>query len=166
MRDQQTSELQTEAITRIGSSALLAGSVHFSSASNEWATPQEFYDRLNARYDFTLDPCCTHENAKCAKHYTASENGLAQSWQGERVFMNPPYGREIGIWMKKAFEESRGSALVVCLVPSRTDTAWWHEYAIKGEVTFVRGRLKFGGQKNSAPFPSAVIVLKQPNRLI
>ena len=77
--------------------------------------------------------------------------------------MNPPYGREIGAWMKKAYEESLGSALVVCLVPARTDTAWWHDYAVKGEIVFVRGRLKFGGQKNSAPFPSAVITLKPQN---
>lgn len=99
-----------------------AANVHFSSATNEWATPQEFFDRLNALHNFTLDPCCTHENAKCEKHYTIVENGLAKSWQNERVFMNPPYGLEIGVWMKKAYEESQGSALVVCLVPSRTDT--------------------------------------------
>lgn len=138
-------------------------SVHFSSASNEWTTPREFFARLDFIYSFTLDPCSTHENAKCAKHYTVTENGLAHSWQGERVFMNPPYGSEIGDWMQKAYEESKGSALVVCLVPARTDTAWWHEYARKGEVTFIRGRLKFGAGKNSAPFPSAVVVFKPEN---
>jgi phage N-6-adenine-methyltransferase len=138
-------------------------SVHFQSKSHEWATPQEFFDRLNALHNFTLDPCSTHENAKCAKHYTAAEDGLAHSWQGERVWMNPPYGRAIGAWMKKAYEESLGSALVVCLVPARTDTAWWHDYAAKGEIVFVRGRLKFGAGKNSAPFPSAVITLKPQN---
>ena len=115
--------------------------------------------------NFTLDPCSTHANAKCPKHYTIAENGLAQSWQGERVFMNPPYGRVIGDWMKKAYEESKGSALVVCLVPARTDTAWWHDYAAKGEIHFVRGRLKFGGQKNSAPFPSAVITFRPQNTI-
>ena len=140
-----------------------AASVHFSSATPEWSTPQEFFDRLNATHRFTLDPCCTHQNAKCVKHYTAAENGLDHSWQGERVFMNPPYGREISAWMKKAYEESRGSAFVVCLVPARTDTAWWHDYAIKGEVTFIRGRLKFGAGKNSAPFPSAVVTFKPSN---
>ncbi len=129
----------------------------------EWATPKEFFARLDWIYQFTLDPCSTHENATCERHYTASENGLAQSWQNERVFMNPPYVREIGAWMKKAYEESRGSALVVCLVPARTDTAWWHDYAAKGETVFVRGRLKFGAGKNSAPFPSAVVTFKPQN---
>lgn len=137
--------------------------VHWSSATNEWETPQEFFDRMNAVHRFTLDPCCTHGNAKCRRHYTMSENGLAHSWQNERVWMNPPYGREIGIWMKKAFDESRGSAFVACLVPARTDTAWWHEYAAKGEVTFIRGRLKFGRSKNSAPFPSAIVIFKPQN---
>ena len=129
----------------------------------EWSTPKEVFARLNATHGFTLDPCSTHDNAKCSKHYTASENGLAQSWQGERVFMNPPYGRAIGAWMKKAYDESRGSALVVCLVPARTDTAWWHDYAAKGDVRFIRGRLKFGGGKKSAPFPSALVVFKAHN---
>ena len=71
--------------------------------------------------------------------------------------MNPPYGREIGKWMRKAYESSLYGATVVCLVPARTDTAWWHDYAMKGEVEFVRGRLKFGGSKASAPFPSAIV---------
>ena len=137
--------------------------VHYMSETPEWPTPKEFFARLHAQYNFTLDPCSTHANAKCPKHYTVAENGLAQSWQGERVFMNPPYGREIGAWMKKAYEESKGSALVVCLVPARTDTAWWHDYAAKGEVTFVRGRLKFGDGQNSAPFPSAVVLFKPSN---
>ena len=137
--------------------------VHFSSNSNEWATPQDFYDKYNLEWNFTLDPCCTHENAKCAKHYTQAEDGLKQDWSGDRVWMNPPYGREIGIWMKKAYEESLKGAIVVCLVPARTDTAWWHNYAVKGEVRFIRGRLKFGGHTNSAPFPSALVILKPPN---
>ena len=162
----QSAEAKAKSEPKVRSSAVLSGCVHFSSATPEWSTPQEFFDRLNARYNFTLDPCCTHANAKCARHYTAAENGLAQSWQNERVWMNPPYGRAISAWMKKAYDESRGSALVVCLVPARTDTAWWHDYAAQGEITFVRGRLKFGGQKNSAPFPSAVIVLKPLNAVI
>jgi site-specific DNA-methyltransferase (adenine-specific) len=136
-----------------------AANVHFSSATPEWSTPQEFFDRLNALHDFTLDPCSTHENAKCARHYTAVENGLAHSWQNERVWMNPPYGREIGVWMKKAYEESLGSALVVCLVPARTDTAWFHSFVTKAsQVQFLKGRLKFGGHANSAPFPSMLVV--------
>ena len=173
----------------LASATCSVASVHFSSATVEWATPPEFFDRLNALHNFTLDPCCTHENAKCVKHYTIAENGLAQSWQNERAFMNPPYGNpewpcktnckkkscqkrgyhnktyKPGIvdWMKKAYMESRGSATVVCLVPARTDTAWWHRYAAKGEVEFVEGRLKFGGHKNSAPFPSAVVTFKPQN---
>ena len=75
--------------------------------------------------------------------------------------MNPPYGREIGAWMKKAYESSLQGAMVVCLVPARTDTKWWHDYAIKGEIEFIRGRLKFGKSKNSAPFPSAVVVFNK-----
>lgn len=135
-------------------------SVHFSSKSNEWETPQDFFDKLNAEFHFTLDPCCTHENAKCAKHYTEAEDGLKQDWTEEIVFMNPPYGREIKHWVKKARDESakfRG-AVVVALVPARTDTAWWHDYVVGREIRFIRGRLKFGGHKNSAPFPSAIVI--------
>jgi phage N-6-adenine-methyltransferase len=137
--------------------------VHFSSQTDEWATPQSYFDEQNARWQFTLDVCATPENAKCARFYTRADDGLAQSWAGERCWMNPPYGRVIGDWMRKAYEESQRSALVVCLVPARTDTAWWHDYAAKGDVTFIRGRLKFGDGKNSAPFPSALVVLKPQN---
>ncbi|BEV15112.1 DNA N-6-adenine-methyltransferase [Herbaspirillum sp. DW155] len=134
---------------------------HFSSATPEWYTPQEVFDSLNSEFSFTLDPCSTHENAKCARHFTKDDDGLAQSWHGERVFMNPPYGREIADWMRKAYEAScHYGALAVCLVPARTDTSWWHEYAMKGEVRFLRGRLKFGGAKTNAPFPSAVVVFR------
>ena len=129
-----------------------------SSATPEWATPQDLFDRLNAEFRFTLDPCCTHENAKCEKHYTIAEDGLRFSWAGERVFMNPPYGRVIGEWVAAAYRQSRFGALVVCLLPARTDTAWWHDYCMKGQVRFIRGRLKFGGCKNSAPFPSAIVI--------
>jgi phage N-6-adenine-methyltransferase len=136
-------------------------SVHFSSASCEWATPQDFFDELNARYAFTLDPCATPENAKCPNFYTKEQDGLRQPWTG-RVWMNPPYGRTIGQWIRKAWESvQQGEAeLVVCLVPSRTDTAWWHDYCESAEVTHLHGRLRFGGAKNSAPFPSAVVVFR------
>lgn len=133
-------------------------SVHFSSKTAEWPTPQDFYDKLHSEFNFTLDPCCTEESAKCGRFYTEKDDGLSQDWSGERVFMNPPYGRTISKWMRKAWESSRAGALVVCLVPARTDTAWWHDYAIKGEVRFLRGRLKFGGHTNSAPFPNAVVI--------
>lgn len=131
-------------------------SVHFSSATDLWATPQEFFDRLDAVHSFTLDACANSDNAKCDRYFTKEQDGLAQSWDGV-VWMNPPYGREIGHWMRKAYESSQQGATVVCLVPARTDTRWWHDYAIKGQIEFIRGRLKFGGHKSNAPFPSAVV---------
>ncbi|MCX6022159.1 MAG: DNA N-6-adenine-methyltransferase [Chloroflexi bacterium] len=130
----------------------------FSSVSVEWATPQPLFEQLHAQYHFTLDPCATPENAKCNKFYTEEDNGLLQDWGVHVVFMNPPYGRGIGKWVEKAWLSSLAGALVVCLLPARTDTAWWHNYCVKGTVTFIRGRLKFGGSKNSAPFPSALVV--------
>ena len=134
--------------------------VHFSSASDQWATPQDFFDKLARQYHFTLDVCAMPSSAKCARYFTPEDDGLAQDWDGEVCFMNPPYGREIKRWMRKAVEEWEKGATVVCLVPARTDTAWWHDYAMKGQITFLRGRLKFGGAKNSAPFPSAVVVFE------
>jgi phage N-6-adenine-methyltransferase len=133
---------------------------HFSSATDDWPTPQDFFDKVNEEFGFTLDPCSSADNAKCSNFFTKDDDGLAQEWTG-RVWMNPPYGRAIGAWMKKAYESAKSTAeTVVCLVPARTDTAWWHEYAAKGEVRFIRGRLKFGGHKNSAPFPSALVIFK------
>lgn len=137
--------------------------VHYSSNTPEWTTPSALFDQLNEEFNFTLDPCCTHENAKCEKHYTAEIDGLRVGWEGERVFMNPPYGRQIGKWMKKAHDESckfRG-ALVVALVPARTDTAWWHDYVMGREIRFVRGRILFspnGDKSRRAPFPSAIVI--------
>jgi phage N-6-adenine-methyltransferase len=134
-----------------------------SSDSCEWETPQYLFDALNAEFGFTLDPCSTHENAKCKFHYTISDNGLSRSWRGHRVFVNPPYGRVIKDWVSKAYRESREGALVVCLVPARTDTAWWHDYVMKAdEIKYIRGRLKFNGptagHSGSAPFPSAIVI--------
>jgi phage N-6-adenine-methyltransferase len=134
--------------------------IHFSSATCEWPTPQAFFDELDDEFRFTLDPCSTDENAKCARHFTVKENGLVQSWQNETVYMNPPYGREIGAWMEKALHESTKGATVVCLVPARTDTRWWHDFAMQGEIRFVRGRIKFEGASSSAPFPSAVVIFR------
>jgi phage N-6-adenine-methyltransferase len=133
--------------------------VHFSSETDEWPTPQDFFDRLNEEFHFELDVCATHENAKCPRYFTRRENGLLQQWTGV-CWMNPPYGREIGQWVKKAYESALGGATVVCLLPSRTDTAWWHDYCMKGEIRFVRGRLKFGDASENAPFPSAVVVFR------
>ena len=133
-------------------------SVHFSSASCEWATPQAVFNELERIFgQFTLDPCATPENAKCSWYFTRHDDGLIQPWSG-KVFMNPPYGREIGKWVRKAWTESLNGALVVCLLPARVDTHWWHEYASRGYVHFFPGRLKFGASVNSAPFPSALVI--------
>ena len=136
--------------------------VHYSSKTNEWSTPQAFFDELNKEFNFTLDPCATSENAKCNKYFTVEDDGLKQDWSKDTVFMNPPYGREIKYWVQKAYEESLKGATVVCLIPSRTDTKYWHDYIFgkADDIRFLKGRLKFGGSKNPAPFPSAVIVYK------
>lgn len=135
----------------------------FSSKTDLWSTPQDFFELLDYRFHFTLDPCATPENAKCIKYYVEADDGLSKSWEGERVFMNPPYGRVIGKWVAKAWQEGmKPGTLVVCLLPARTDTSWWHTYVLGGgaEVEFIRGRLKFGASKNSAPFPSAVVIFR------
>jgi phage N-6-adenine-methyltransferase len=129
----------------------------FSSKTELWATPQKFFDAISVLYGpFDIDVCADASNAKCPVYFDKAADGLAQTWTG-KCWMNPPYGRDIGKWMKKA---SESNATVVCLVPARTDTNWWHEYAMKGEITFIKGRLKFGDAKNSAPFPSAVVVFR------
>lgn len=139
----------------------------FSSKSKEWATPQHFFDRLNKRFGpFTLDPCANSSNYKVAKHYTEKDNGLDKDWGGEVVFVNPPYGRAIKDWIKKAYEESlKENTTVVMLIPARTDTKYWHEYVMKAnDLFFVKGRLKFGNGENSAPFPSAVVIFDGTKR--
>lgn len=142
--------------------------VHFSSATDLWATPQAFFDRLNAEFNFTLDPCSDGTNAKCQRYFTAEEDGLAQSWANEIVFMNPPYGRVIGDWIRKAYESAENdNTTVVALIPARTDTKYWHDYVMKAdEIRLVRGRLKFGDGKNSAPFPSAVVIFRKNYRSV
>jgi phage N-6-adenine-methyltransferase len=132
----------------------------FSSKTGEWETPQDFFDKLDWRFGkFTLDPCASCENHKTKKYYTIENNGLAQDWGGETVFVNPPY-RNLSEWVEKAYKESqKPGTKVVMLVPARTDTKYWHKYVMKAsEIHFIKGRLKFGDSKNSAPFPSAVIV--------
>lgn len=135
--------------------------IHFSSQSNEWSTPQDFFDKLNDEFGFGLDVCATEENTKCFQYYTKEQNGLEQDWDNSTVWCNPPYGREIGKWVKKA-SEARGGQ-VIMLIPARTDTKYFHEYVYKKknvEVRFLKGRLKFGGHKNSAPFPSMLVIFK------
>ena len=131
------------------------------SNSNEWATPQRFFEELDAEFHFNLDPCSTHENAKCERHFTLDDDGLGQNWGGARVFCNPPYGREIATWVRKCYEESRKpNTLVVMLIPARTDTAYFHDwiYHKADEIRFIRGRLHFNESKQGAPFPSMVVV--------
>ena len=136
--------------------------VHYSSKSNEWSTPQKLFDELDKEFNFTLDPCSTHENAKCSMHFTIEENGLEQDWSKDIVFMNPPYGRGIRHWIEKAYKESNKGATVVCLIPARTDTTYWHDFIFgkADNIRFLRGRLKFGDSKNSAPFPSAIVIYR------
>lgn len=135
-------------------------SVHFSSNTDMWSTPQDFFNKLNQEFNFELDVCATHENAKCDRYFTKEQDGLTQEWTGV-IWMNPPYGREIKKWMKKAFESSLSGATVVCLIPARTDTQWWHNYVTRAnDIRFVKGWLKFGNSKNAAPFPSAIVIFR------
>lgn len=133
--------------------------VMFSSATGEWATPQDFFDELNDEFGFDIDVAATAENTKCANFYDKTQDGLSKPWDGV-VWCNPPYGREIGKWVRKAYEENkRENNYIVMLLPARTDTKWFHDYIYgKAEVRFIKGRLKFGGSKNSAPFPSMVVI--------
>jgi phage N-6-adenine-methyltransferase len=142
--------------------------LHFSSRSNEWGTPPRLFNLLDQFFCFTLDPCCTVGMAKCRKFYTKEDDGLVKDWSKDIVFMNPPYGREIKAWMRKAYEESQKGAVVVCLVYSRTDTVWWHEYAAKGRVLFLRGRVKFISSDTkgvSAPFPSCLVLFAPEEKM-
>lgn len=136
--------------------------VIFSSASDEWATPQNVYDQLNAEFHFNLDPCATHENHKCNRYFTKEQNGLNQWWGvGTVAFVNPPYS-EISAWVKKCYYESLNpKSIVVMLIPARTDTKYFHDYIYnRSEIRFLKGRLKFGDSKNPAPFPSMVVIFR------
>lgn len=184
-------ELQQQAASFIEATKQAEQPSCFSANTSEWSTTQDFFDKLNDEFKFTLDAASTHENAKCVRHYTIEDDGIRRSWAGETVWLNPPYtsgprcANVIREWVKKAYDESRGpnGATVVCLVPARTDSAWWHDYAMKGEVRFVRGRLKFKSESglnirpitpsvadgrhapnNCAPFASAVVVFR-PNAM-
>ncbi len=132
--------------------------IHYSSADPTWETPADLFAVLDKEFRFELDVCAQPATAKCGHYFTPEINGLAQVWQGV-CFMNPPYGRQIGHWMQKAYESANaGLATVVCLVPARTDTRWWWDYAQHGEVRFLPGRLKFGNAASGAPFPSVVVI--------
>jgi site-specific DNA-methyltransferase (adenine-specific) len=134
----------------------------FSSKEEKWETPQTFYDELDSEFHFTLDPAASEDNHKCKLYFTEEDDGLKKSWAGNTVFCNPPYCRKTGEWVKKAYNESlQADTKVVMLLPSRTDTKWFHEYCLPyGEIRFIKGRLKFGKAKNSAPFASMVVIFK------
>ena len=130
----------------------------FTSTTDLWETPQEFFDELDAEFHFDVDVCALPENAKCGKYYSPNDDGLTQPWKG-MCWCNPPYGRQIGSWIAKAAQSAEEGATVVMLLPARTDTRWFHQYIYgKAEIRFVSGRLKFGGSKNGAPFPSMVVI--------
>lgn len=145
----------------------MVSAVMFSSKTGEHSTPQEFFDNLNREFNFTLDVAATPENAKCARYFSEKEDGLTRGWGTETVWCNPPYGRGIGEWVKKAFIAANFGATVVMLLPARTDTRWFHKYIVEhAEIRFVRGRLKFGDAKNAAPFPSMVVVFRAYGGLV
>ena len=126
----------------------MANNVHFMSLRSDWRTPVKLYEELDKEFNFNFDPCPPDPTF----------DGLSIGW-ADKNFVNPPYGRQITAWIKKGFEESQAGKLVVFLIPSRTDTKWWHDYIMKAdEIRFIKGRLKFGNAKNSTPFPSALIV--------
>ena len=142
----------------------------FTSRTEEWETPSYVFLALKKEFGFQVDVCATSENAKCKIYFDKSVDGLKREWSPFSCWMNPPYGRNIGAWMKKAFEESQRGALVVCLIPSRTDTKWWHKWAMKAaEIRFVSGRISFSNSKQSAPFPSCIVIyypeLENPYKL-
>lgn len=132
----------------------------FSSASGEWETPQALFNELNEEFGFNLDACATNETAKCADYFTKEDDALSQIWDGV-VFVNPPYGRKIGRWVRKGYLEAARGSTVVMLLPSRTDTRWWHNWVMKAdEIRFIKGRLRFTGYKWNAPFPSAIVIFR------
>ncbi len=127
--------------------------------SSEWETPQALFDELDSEFGFTLDPCATAENAKCERYFTEALDGMEQSWDDEVVFVNPPYGRGVADWIRKAW---LARATVVVLLPARTDVRWFHDLVYgKAEIRFLKGRLTFGGAPAPAPFPSMVVVFRE-----
>lgn len=140
-------------------------SVMYSSKTDQWSTPQDFYQSLDDEFHFDLDSCADATNYKCDTYFTKEEDGLLQDWGGHRVFCNPPYGKAISAWVEKCYEEGqKDNTLVVMLIPARTDTRYFHDYIYHhAEIRFVKGRLKFGDSKQSAPFPSMVVIFRGAN---
>ena len=139
----------------------MVNSALFSSNSDEWATPAEFFEALNNEFRFNLDVCASSENHKTEHYFDQNDDGLSKNWGGFRVFCNPPYSK-IGEWVKKAYYESfKPNTLIVLLIPARTDTKYFQQYIYnRSEIRFVKGRLKFGNSKNAAPFPSMVVIYR------
>lgn len=132
----------------------------YSSKTDMWETPQDLFNELDKEFHFDLDVCATQENAKCKRYYTPEQDGLSHPWKGT-CWCNPPYGRKIGQWVRRALFASVSGYTVVMLLPARTDTKWFHDYIYKrAEIRFVKGRLKFGNSKNSAPFPSMIVIFR------
>lgn len=165
----QEIEIGTPSMTTEDTMHPASNNVFHSSKTSEWGTPQDLFDSLNAEFQFDLDVCASHENAKCALYMTQEEDGLVQCWGSYRVWCNPPYGRGIAPWIRKCIEHGSAGNLAVMLLPARTDTKWYHDLLWDNqkhvprdpvkEVRFVKGRLKFGSSSNSAPFPSLVVVI-------
>lgn len=133
----------------------------FSSKTDQWETPQDFFDQLNLEFHFTLDVCALPENSKCCNYYTPAMDGLTMPWFGV-CWCNPPYGRKIGQWVRRAFYSSLCGSTVVMLLPARTDTRWFHDYIYgKAEIRFIKGRLKFGVSAQPAPFPSMIVIFRK-----
>ena len=137
----------------------------FSSKSDMWGTPPEFFNKLNKTYKFTLDPCASAENHKCDKYYTLEDDGLSKSWENEVVFVNPPYSK-IKDWVKKSHDEWVLGSEIILLIPARTDTRYFHDYINdNAQVRFIKGRLKFihpdGRNSKSAPFPSILCIFRR-----
>lgn len=133
----------------------------FSSKKDTWETPQDFFEMVDREFNFNTDVCALHDSAKCKHYFTPKEDGLKQDWNGV-CWMNPPYGREISKWVEKAHREAEKGNTIVGLLPARTDTRWFHSWVYPYfEIRFIKGRLKFGGAKNSAPFPSMLVIFKK-----
>ena len=137
--------------------------VQFRSKTDEWETPTACFNQLDEEFAFTTDVAAHPDNAKCEHFYTPHQDGLKQKWEGD-CWMNPPYGLALRQWVKKAQESAQAGAAVVCLLPVRSDTSWWHEYVIPyAEVRYIQVRMKFNGIENSAPLTSAVVIFRPPS---
>ena len=135
--------------------------LHFSSADSKWSTPQELFDKLNSQFHFTIDLAASAENTKCPIFFSEEQDSLAQDWDYHVGWLNPPYSRQLGKWLKKAYETGLAGGTVVMLLPARTDVKWFHQYVMKADkVIFLKGRLKFGDATSGAPFPSMIVIFR------